>query len=493
MGVALITGVLGSLIVSGLGLPGWAPLPTLVALPLAFRAARRRGVEIFSIACWDAIVSVFIGNILGERLVPPPLAVLPRVVSIALVALAVSTLVLAVLLVLVVYVSSQWVLSMHRVYNVRRTQALTLVAFLITGVQYPYLIVEKGEILKTQPEGVLDRIGGPGIVVVKPYQAVVFEQSGNITRIVGPGLHLMQRFERIHAIVDLRPQWGSFCAENVLTRDKVPLMIEAGVGYRIETLDVVRRRESRAERAARSWREEKGDSVVFSASGGKLRGPDPEKDEVLSDSVFKAVFWVVEAGWQKTTAAAAESALRKAVGRCNFADIYQLSESGEFEQREPVVEEIMDTTTGFTQDAAAEWGVYVSGVLLKTIEIPEEVKLVKERYFNLWGAEWQKQIKIAAAEGDAEASRLAELARAKAQLDMILAMAESVDQAGRSGTEVDPGNFIALRFIEALEKIAAEAGTQVFLGDEILSRIGRMKRAVVTGSQYLLPQSDAET
>jgi regulator of protease activity HflC (stomatin/prohibitin superfamily) len=205
------------------------------------------------------------------------------------------------------------------------------------------------------------------------------------------------------------------------------------------------------------------------------------------------VFWVVEAGWQKTTAAAAESALRKAVGRCNFADIYQLSESGEFEQREPVVEEIMDTTTGFTQDAAAEWGVYVSGVLLKTIEIPEEVKLVKERYFNLWGAEWQKQIKIAAAEGDAEASRLAELARAKAQLDMILAMAESVDQAGRSGTEVDPGNFIALRFIEALEKIAAEAGTQVFLGDEILSRIGRMKRAVVTGSQYLLPQSDAET
>ena len=95
----------------------------------------------------------------------------------------------------------------------------------------------------------LSRLGGPGVLVVRPGNAVVLERGGKITRIVGPGVHQLKRFEGLKSsdgkgIVDLRTQFAPETATNVLTRDGIPLEIKAATVFKIEPKQVTDQRPS---------------------------------------------------------------------------------------------------------------------------------------------------------------------------------------------------------------------------------------------------------
>jgi regulator of protease activity HflC (stomatin/prohibitin superfamily) len=120
-----------------------------------------------------------------------------------------------------------------------------------------------------------------------------------------------------------------------------------------------------------------------------------------------------------------------------------------------------------------EWGVVVTEVRIGTIDVPDEVKA---RMLTRWEAEWRRQVRITEAEGEAEAFRLMELARAKAQMEMIIAITQGFKQMAGSGAV--PGHLIALRFIEALEKMAEDPATKFLLPADVLGTLSRMRDLV---------------
>lgn len=100
--------------------------------------------------------------------------------------------------------------------------ALRYVLASMFGLFYPYLEIRDG---KTQinlgEENLLDKIGGPGWVIIRPGNAVLFERLTNPTSVQPEGLHFVSRFEMIKEIVDLKDQHGYLEKISAVTKDGV--------------------------------------------------------------------------------------------------------------------------------------------------------------------------------------------------------------------------------------------------------------------------------
>jgi regulator of protease activity HflC (stomatin/prohibitin superfamily) len=98
----------------------------------------------------------------------------------------------------------------------------------------PWLMVQEAKI-NTQlnpPESFIVRVGGPGNLIVRKDSAVVLEQAGRLTRVQGPGMYPLKRFERIYDIVDLRPGRWQFAVEG-LSKEGIPVTCETDIVFEI--------------------------------------------------------------------------------------------------------------------------------------------------------------------------------------------------------------------------------------------------------------------
>lgn len=387
------------------------------------------------------------------------------------------------LLLLFTFPSSEFILALHEFAGVKRADALRWLWSLIMGIQHPWQVVEDGKVTVTKPKGVFGEIGGPGVVVIRPGNAVIFERGGELTRIEGPGVYKTKRFERIKEVVDLRPQWSTIKTENMLTKDRVPLMFEAGVGYQIEPKQDTDRRIEKAESKGKEfkWEYEKGNEVI--------EGIYP----VYKDSVFRAVYRVSRAGWRLIMQAVADSFLRDVVIAYTLDQLYELPEAEEGELKEElresprIIAEIEDQVKKKLEKAAIGIGVRIGTFDIKSVTMPEEVR---ERVLQWWEAEWKRKIAVKEAKGERQAmiekamgkawalERL-EGVKADARRRMIRQLVnaiEGVDKISDGKTTIRfihvieqlsrrmmTDDIIASHYMEVLEAIAESGGQKVFI------------------------------
>ena len=375
----------------------------------------------------------------------------------------------------VMYISSEWLLAMRETYGVTRGQALRLLISMVLNVSYPYYLIEDGEMTLVKPKGVLDRLGGPGVAVVKPYNAVVFEQAGKVTRIEGPDMFMTKLFEFVKHIIDLRPQWESFEVKEVLTKDKVPLHIECGLGYRIES------REQTAERG-----EDPKEVVEGRRFPGIISGDYP----VYKRTIFKAAYGPA-GDWKFTTRGATITKLREVVAEFELRDIYRRDEQGkEFapgeqgeelvpdeQVKEFILAEIGRRTKEKVAGIAHYWGVKVGTVNIDTIEVSESVKeseAIREQVWKMWGAEYAGRTALIEAEGKkevvvTEAVAEREAASIKAVAEKIKAMggaeALTIEARGEREAAIEKGRGKAAAKAEEFAQIV-EALRRTGLRDE---------------------------
>lgn len=398
-----------------------------------------------------------------------------RIVVSILLGLLTGVLVVGLPLLCVMLVSSEFVLALHEVFGIKRGTALRYLWSLIMGIQLPWEIVEDGQVTKTKPAGVLEIIGGPGVVVIRPGNAAVFEWGGKVTKIEGPGVFKTKAFERIKKVVDLRPLWYEEKIENVLTQDRVPLTFHVSIGYQVEPKEETEKRG--------------GIKPSIPEAEGVIEGVHP----VYKESVYRAVYRIDPASPEEAVKGVLNAYLRDEVLKYNLDALYDYSVADGSRTRGNVIAAIEQALEPRLRDIFQDWGLKLLGVDIATIEMPEDIKA---KVVEWWKTAWERERMVAQAEGQrramiqrgtgqAEAYEAVEGKKdevrdrlARQLMDIVRAVAGAGVQLDSSvavrligvleavSTRMTCDSETALRYLDALEKLVQAEGDKTLIVGE---------------------------
>lgn len=256
------------------------------------------------------------------------------------------------------------------------------------------------------------------IKIVRPWQKALIERLGKYQRTADSGLSLIVPFLERMIKVDMREQVVDVPPQGVITKDNVVVEVDAVVYYEVT---------------------------------------DPVKVTYNVASFYLAATKL------------AQTNLRNLIG--------DLALDESLTSREMIntkLREVLD-------DATDKWGTKVTRVELQRIEPPQDVtdamhrqmKAERERRAMILEAEGHKQSAILKAEGDAEAIRKVADAERYQKLTVAEGEAEAITTVYGAIHKGDPTNdLIAIKYLEALQKIADGKATKIFLPLESSGLLG---------------------
>jgi regulator of protease activity HflC (stomatin/prohibitin superfamily) len=257
-----------------------------------------------------------------------------------------------------------------------------------------------------------------GIKIVRPWERGLIERLGKYQRTASSGLTIIVPILERMIIVDMREQVVEVAPQAVITKDNVVVEVDAVIYYEVT---------------------------------------DPVKVTYNVANFYTAATKL------------AQTNLRNLVG--------ELALDESLTSRELVntkLRQILD-------DATDKWGTRVTRVELQRIDPPKDVtdamhrqmKAERERRAMILEAEGHKQSAILKAEGQAEAIKKVADADKYQKLTVAKGEAEAIETVYRAIHEGKPTNdLIAIKYLEALQKIADGQATKVFLPLETSGLLG---------------------
>jgi len=268
-----------------------------------------------------------------------------------------------------------------------------------------------------------------GTKIVRPYQKGLIERLGKYQRTADSGLTVIVPFMENIAKVDMREQVVDVPPQDVITKDNVVVQVDAVVYYEVT---------------------------------------DPIKVKYNVTDFYIAATKL------------AQTNLRNLIG--------DLALDESLTSRETINSKLRNVL----DDATDKWGARVTRVELQRIEPPNDVteamhrqmKAERERRATILEAEGtkraaileaegQKQSQILKAEGKAEAIKRVADADKYEKLTVAQGEAEAIENVFGSIHKGDPTNdLIAIKYLEALQKIADGNATKIFLPLETSGILG---------------------
>lgn len=261
-------------------------------------------------------------------------------------------------------------------------------------------------------------IAGTGLKIVRPWEKGLIERLGKYQRTAGSGLTLIIPFLERLLKVDMREQVHDVPPQGVITKDNVVVDVDAVVYYEVT---------------------------------------DPVKVSYNVANFYMAVTKL------------AQTNLRNLIG--------DLALDESLTSRDVVntqLRQILD-------DATDKWGVKVTRVELQRIEPPSDVteamhrqmKAERERRAMILEAEGMKKSAILKAEGQAEAIKKVADAEKYEKLTVAKGEAEAIETVYGAIHNGKPTNdLIAIKYLEALQKMADGKATKIFLPIEATGVLG---------------------
>lgn len=105
------------------------------------------------------------------------------------------------------------------------------------GAGYPKVTVNNGKlVLEDAEQNLIASIGGPGHLYIRPGNVIMVERLRSPSKVYGQGLHFLNRYESIKQIASLEDQQGSIEAVSTQTKDGIEVIIrDVSFRYRLRT------------------------------------------------------------------------------------------------------------------------------------------------------------------------------------------------------------------------------------------------------------------
>ena len=269
-------------------------------------------------------------------------------------------------------------------------------------------------------------IGLSCVKVVKQSKVGIIMRLGKFRKVADTGVHFLVPFlDQMSYIIDLREKVVDFPPQPVITKDNVTMQIDTVVYYRIT---------------------------------------DPVRYTFEIANPITAI--------ENLTA----TTLRNIIGELDLDETL-------------TSRDIINTKMRVILDEATDkWGIKVNRVELKNIMPPHDIQVTmekqmraeRERRESILQAEGNKAAAILQAEGEAESIKKIALAKGQGEAEIITNVQRATAQGLREvflamkESEVDD-NIIALKSIEALEKVANGNATKLVLPSDTVKFLGTFK------------------
>jgi len=319
------------------------------------------------------------------------------------------------------------------------------------GKNYPYYTVENRKKTLRVPGNPFGQFfAGPGIVITACDHTVVITDNIKIKAVPEPGFTFTGQFEGVGEVIDLRAQLRAFHVE-AITRDGIRIKVLTFVPFRIQ---------------AGRW-PKPGEPFPFSKKAvfQAVQGQIVERSREQKDG--KVVENIQKHTWDGRVEIVATRVVRQIIGEFKFDDL-----CAPYDPRNPR-QEIVEKLKDRLKSELSQAGIELIGGGISNL-VPEDPQLLQQRIGN-WQAEWQRRIAAEIGRGEAESIRMVESARAQAQAEMIRTISEGFERAG--ATESVSAEVVALRFVEALEKMIKSPDVQRALPPGPAETVETMRRS----------------
>lgn len=304
----------------------------------------------------------------------------------------------------------------------------------------PWLLASEG-ILKADKNHVLLRVGGPGYLVIYNDTAVLLQKAGRLTRIETQGFPKLEPFETVYDAIDLRPKRKRYPV-SAMTKEGIPVTCEVDISLKIE---------------------DEGQALTKDL-------PYPAQ----KDAVFNAITsqWACDTdimstgklSWEDLVVAGyADAALRSILARYPLDQLIQpvkLEDGQEKPSRQAIREELKEVIG----KEALSLGVKILHVDLGYITMEDEVL---QQWIEAWQTDWESWRRERQAIGEAEYTQQVEAAKARAQVDMIAAIAGAVQHSDIDDPRAASQRFL-LRLITMLGGASDDPWTRAFLPSHVI-------------------------
>jgi hypothetical protein len=287
--------------------------------------------------------------------------------------------------------------------------------------------------------------------MVPSHDALALARGNSYARPAGPGFVMLYRGESIKAIIDLRPHVRGLPVKTN-TRDGIPIETRVTVVFQ------VRRYELDHENGQQPYNYDR--EAIFHVA--YMQSIDNGDQPRL---------------WTEQICPPAAAMLVDELGRHMLDDLYSV------EGTPMLLPEIGRTIQQALQNQLAAQGVDLIGVGVGHLELPPQVR---EQRIRVWQMGWEQKIKVREGMGQAEVLRRVKQARARAQIEIITRILESID-AMRHLEDTNLSEIIMLRMIEVLEETAQDSTIRNLFPKQVVSKLvlgaSSEMRQLLDGSQ----------
>ncbi len=281
------------------------------------------------------------------------------------------------------------------------------------GIGYPRLVIEKGQKkIEADEKNLLDIIGGPGYLVIRPGNVVLLEKLRGPSNVRAHGRHFIHAGETIKEITSLDEQAGELELVREVTKDGIEVHIR-NIRYRYH----LRTGHPAGQK----------DRTLFE--------PYPYSVEAVRNMAYHRNVVNITADtkdlntWNKTVGLVIDGVITGYIQKHTIDHITSPSQ----DEKDPRAEIQKLLRSPATREKMKNLGAELLWVDIGHFDIPDEV--IDEQRARTWAVTWAGKAKVEVSQGEAVSLLNQERARAEAQAELLLSILQVFDKVDPAATQ----------------------------------------------------------